>query len=274
MKSDDLDFLAGLMRSRSGVVLRGDGAYLAQSRLAPLARREGAGSVEALVAALREGAEERLLEAAVEAMAVADTAFFRDRGVFEILRDDILPTMAATRPDGALYVWSAGCSTGQEAYSLAMLADPAERMTGGLKLDIVATDLSKRALEKAHSGLYTQFEVQRGLPIRLLLKHFEKSDDMWRVGERLRRTIRWRRLNLLEDRRSVRPFDVILCRNVIGYFDPETRARVLEQMASALAPDGYLILGSGETAATPSLAAEDAALRIYRPSRAAGLAAA
>ncbi len=274
MKPDDLDFLASLMRARSGVVLRGDGAYLAQSRLAPLARREGAGSVEALVAALRDGAEERLLQAAVEAMAVGDTAFFRDRDVFDALREKILPQMAASRPDGLLHVWSAGCSTGQEAYSLAMLADPAERETGGCKLDIVATDLSQRALEKAHSGLYTQFEVQRGLPIRMLLKHFEKSDDMWRVSERLRRTIRWRRLNLLEDRRSARPFDIILCRNVIGYFDPETRARVFEQIAHALAPDGYLVLGSGETASTGAWSVDDLALRTFRPSPEAGLVAA
>ncbi len=274
MKSDDLDYLAALMRARSGVVLRGDGAYLAQSRLAPLARREGAGSVEALVAALREGAEERLLQAAVEAMAVADTSFFRDREVFAALRDEILPQLAASRPDGVVHVWSAGCSTGQEAYSLAMLADPSERRTGGLKLDIVATDLSQRALEKAHSGLYTQFEVQRGLPIRMLLKHFEKADDMWRAAEPLRRTIRWRRLNLLEDRRSVRPFDVILCRNVIGYFDPETRARVLDQMAHALAPDGYLVLGGGETAATPFLIPSEQAPHAFRPNRTAGLAAA
>lgn len=274
MKSDDLDYLAALMRARSGVVLRGDGAYLAQSRLAPLARREGAGSVEVLVAALRDGAEERLLQAAVEAMAVADTAFFRDRGVFDALREQILPQLAATRPDGLLHVWSAGCSTGQEAYSLAMLADPAERKTGGARLDIVATDLSQRALEKAHSGLYTQFEVQRGLPIRTLLKTFEKSDDMWRVSERLRRTVRWRRLNLIEDRRSVRPFDIILCRNVIGYFDPETRNRVLDQMAQALAPDGYLVLGAGETASTGAWAPADPVLRIFRPDREAGLAAA
>ena len=127
-------------------------------------------------------------------------------------------------PSGVVQVWCAGCSTGQEAYSLAMLA---EERSPPVRLEMVATDLSERVLEKAHAGLYTQFEVQRGLPIRLLLKYFEKTGEMWSVSPRLRAAVRWRRLNLIEDRRSVRRFDLIVCRNVLSYFTPPMRERVL-----------------------------------------------
>jgi chemotaxis protein methyltransferase CheR len=157
---------------------------------------------------------------------------------------------------------------------MAMLAVQAQDQIPNLKLDIIGTDLSKRALEKAQSGLYTQFEVQRGLPIRLLLQHFEKTDDMWRASERLRHAVRWRQLNLLEDRRSVRAFDILLCRNVVRYFEPATSNRVLSQMASALAPDGFLVLGSGETTIAPAFEDTGAGLRIFRKMRAQGQAAA
>ena len=155
----------------------------------------------------------------------------------------MLPALAATAAEGVVQVWSAGCSTGQEPYSLAMLAEEQET---ALRLEIVATDLSERVLEKAHSGLYTQFEVQRGLPIRHLLKYFEKTGEMWAVTPRLRAMIRWRRLNLVEERRSRRVFDLILCRNVLSYFEPELRQKVLAQFLPALSPQGYLVLGAGE----------------------------
>ncbi len=269
MNTEELDFLSGLVRTRAGVVLGGEKGYFAQSRLAPLARHEGAASVEALIATLREVGDERLIQATVEAMTIADTAFFRDGPMFNHLREVIVPELAAQRPDGHLYIWSAGCSTGQEAYSLSMLIDQARVKVPNLSADIIGTDLSRRALEKAHSGLYTQFEVQRGLPIRLLLSHFEKAGDMWRANDRLRQSVRWRQLNLLDDRRSVRPFDLILCRNVVGSFDTETGARVLEQMAPALAPDGYLVLGRGETTVSAAFEATKDGLGLYRRSRVA-----
>jgi chemotaxis protein methyltransferase CheR len=155
----------------------------------------------------------------------------------------VLPTLAGGAVDGLIQVWSAGCSTGQEAYSLAMMADD---HNPPLRLEIIATDLSERVLEKAHSGLYTQFEVQRGLPIRLLLKYFEKAGEMWAITPRLRAAIRWRRLNLVEERRSRRQFDLILCRNVLSYFEPELRERVLAQFLPVLSPGGYLVLGAVE----------------------------
>jgi chemotaxis protein methyltransferase CheR len=240
---DDLAFLERLVHARCGLCIRGDKGYFAETRLGALARREGMASVGELIDRVRTGADDRLAGATCEAMAVTDTAFFRDGAVFERLRAEILPDIARSHPGAPVQVWAAGVSTGQEAYSLAMLtleSDPPS------DVEIVATDLSERVLEKAHSGLYTQFEVQRGLPIRLLLKHFEKTGEMWRVAPRLRALVRWRRLNLIEERRSLRRFDLILCRNVVGYFEPDLRQRVLAQFAPALSPGGYLVLGADE----------------------------
>ncbi|WP_174302007.1 protein-glutamate O-methyltransferase CheR [Caulobacter sp. S45] len=243
MNPADLDFLQTLVQGRCGLSLRGDKGYFAESRLGGLARREGMASVEALLEQLRQGSDERLAAATAEALAVTDTAFFRDGPTFGRLKTDVLPALAGEAAERVVQVWCAGCSTGQEAYSLAMMA---EEQSPPLRLEIVATDLSERVLEKAHSGLYTQFEVQRGLPIRLLLKYFEKAGEMWAITPRLRAAIRWRRLNLVEERRSRRQFDLILCRNVLSYFEPDLRERVLAQFLPGLAPGGYLVLGPAE----------------------------
>ncbi len=265
MKGVDLAELSRVVLERAGLQLRGEKAYFAESRLAPLARRENAASVDELIQRLLGGVDERLLDAACEALAVTDTAFFRDPQVFKHLREQVLPELLAARPDGTLQIWCAGCATGQEAYSLAMLAQEAVDLMPNLKLEIVATDLSQRALEKAHSGLYTQFEVQRGLPIRYLLRYFEKTDEMWSVSPRLRSTIRWRRLNLMEARRSLRRFDLILCRNVLNYLEPAARGVVLEQFAPALTDDGVLVLGPNETA-PEGFAETPARLGLFRTS--------
>ena len=264
MNPDDLEFLTGLVRARTGLVLRGDKAYFAQTRLAPLARREGAGSEEALVTSLRATGAARLTQAAGESMTIADTAFFRDMAVFDHIREVVLPELAASSADGQISIWCAGCSTGQEAYSLAIIADEVRSRLPNVTIDIIGTDLSRRALEKAHSGLYTQFEVQRGLPIRTLLEHFHKADDMWCVSERLRQTIRWRQLNLLEDRRSVRRFDLLLCRNVTSGFEPETRRRVQETLTAAMGPGGYLVLGANESAEASGFESAGGGLPIFR----------
>jgi chemotaxis protein methyltransferase CheR len=246
----DLAELSRIVQTRAGLLLRGDKGYFVESRLAPLARRENTASVDELVQRLLTGTEERLTDAVCEALAVTDTAFFRDPEVFRHLREHTLPTLLESRPDGVIQVWCAGCATGQEAYSLAMLALEAVDRSPQLKLEIVATDLSQRALEKAHAGLYTQFEVQRGLPIRYLLRHFEKTDEMWSASSQLRSQIRWRRLNLMEARRSLRRFDLVLCRNVVGYLDTNARGVLLQQFAPALADDGVLVLGRDEAPPT------------------------
>jgi chemotaxis protein methyltransferase CheR len=266
--------LASLVRARAGLVLHGDAGYFAETRLGPLARGEGAPSVAALLERLKVNPDERLIRAVVEAMAIGETAFFRDRAVFDHIRDALLPKLAAARPESPVRVWCAGCSSGQEAYSLAILVEELKETLPGLKVEIVGTDLSQHALEKAQAGLYTQFEVQRGLPIRLLLKYFEKVDDMWRVSPALRQAIRWRQLNLIEDRRSVRHFDLVLCRNVLSDLDAKLRPRVVQQLAPSLALDGYLLLGLDESAASPAFDPAEPGLGLYRRNPAANLAAA
>ncbi|OYX31366.1 MAG: chemotaxis protein CheR [Caulobacterales bacterium 32-69-10] len=251
MKPDDLIFVAALARAKAGLMLGPERAFFVESRLATLARREGEPTVEGLVARLRAAPEEPLARSAVEALATPETSFFRDRVAFDHLRDDVLPELAANRPEGKVRVWCAGCSTGQEAYSLAIMAEEYSARFPKLQLEILATDLSARGLEKAQSGLYTQFEVQRGLPIRLLLRHFDKVGDNWQASARLRQSVRWGRLNLMNDFAKLGRFDIILCRNVLSYFDAAPRQQVLKRLAGILAPDGCLMLGAGEAAALP-----------------------
>ncbi len=245
MSPADLEFLCALVRARSGVVLTGERGFFAETRLSPLARREGVGSTADLMQRIKTGGDDRLMRAVVEAMMIQETAFFRDRAVFRALQDNVLPTLSAARGGGAVRVWSAGCATGQEPYSLAMAADAASTP---LNLDIFASDLATAGLEKGESGLYTHFEVQRGLPIRRLLHYFEPADDAWRISSRLRQAVRWRRLNLVDEFSVGTPFDLILCRNVVETFDSALRLKALDRLIRALAPDGWLLLGAQEAA--------------------------
>ena len=248
MTPEQISIIADLVRRRSGVMIDADKTYVIETRLAPVARREGFTTIGELIADLQTRREESLIWAVVEAMASTETQFFRDRAPFDQMRDDILPALARNRR-GPVRIWSIGCSTGQEPYSLAMLAEEERGRHPGLKIDILGGDLSERCLEKAHSGLYTQFEVQRGLPARLLVKYFDKVDEAWLLSPRIRQAVRLSRLNLLTEVRGVGPFDVIFCRNVLSAFDGATRKSVLEQLAGALAEDGYLMLGLNETPA-------------------------
>lgn len=244
-------FVAALARAKAGLMIGPERAFFVESRLASLARREGEASVESFVARLRAAPEDPLARAAVESLATPETSFFRDRAYFDYLRDELLPELSARRPDGRVRIWSAGCSTGQEPYSLAILAQEHADKFPNLKLEILATDLSARALEKAQSGLYTQFEVQRGLPIRLLIRYFDKLEDNWQASARLRQAVRWGRLNLMNDFDKIGRFDVILCRHVLNYFDAQPRVGILRRLAGALTDDGALMLGAGETIDMP-----------------------
>lgn len=246
MTPQEIALVADLVRRRSGVVVDVDKTYLIESRLAPVARREGFPGVSGLIREIAERRDEKLIWPVVEAMASTETLFFRDRTPFDQLRNDILPVLARSRQD-PIRIWSVGCATGQEPYSLAMLVDEERSAHAGLKVDLFASDLSERCLEKAHSGLYTQFEVQRGLPSRLLIKYFEKIDDAWVLSPRIRQMVRWRRVNLIGDLKPLGQFDVIFCRNVLSAFDHSTRKTVLEQLALALTDDGFLMLGLNET---------------------------
>ena len=247
MTADDIEFLAQTLKARSGLILGSDKTYLIESRLSPVARREGYANVSALLSALRAKRDEKLMASITDAMTTNETFFFRDKLPFDQFKSDVLPALGKSRLSGEIKVWCAACSTGQEPYSLAMLMDEARSQFPRLNLDILATDISERCLEKAQAGLYTQFEVQRGLPITMMVKHFEKVDEMWRISPRIRTSVRYKKLNLLEDMRAVGRQDVIYCRNVLIYFDLETKKKVLEQIASLLADDGFLFLGAAET---------------------------
>lgn len=249
MRAEDLALLTEVARAQAGLALRQPNDFLIETRLGALARREGAASVEALVDKLRQPGAEALARAVAEALVQPDTAFFRDRMVWEALRKEVLPALGKKRPEG-VRIWSAGCSTGQEAYSLALMATTASELAR-FKLEILATDLSERALEKATAGLYTQFEVQRGLPIRMLIDHFERMDDNWRATPRLRQAIRWGRVNLAGDLSRAGPFELILCRNLLSDFDTASRQRCLAGLRAALAPGGVLMLGAREEVSPP-----------------------
>ncbi|XBQ16490.1 MAG: protein-glutamate O-methyltransferase CheR [Oceanicaulis sp.] len=236
------EFLSSDVRKRTGLVLGPEKAYLMDSRLGPLARREGFASVEALVDAMMRG-DQKLCVAAGEALATHETFFFRDKTPFELFEETIGPALRTARPGRALKVWCAAASSGQEPYSLAMLADEGVIPP----VDILATDMSGPVLEKARAGVYSQFEVQRGLPIQRLVKHFDQTGDTWRIKPHLRQKIRFEQGNLLDDFTRYGRQDVIFCRNVLIYFDIETKAKVLDRLASLLADDGYLVLGAAET---------------------------
>ena len=181
-------------------------------------------------------------------MTTNETLFFRDHTPFDLFRDVILPErLAANAATRSLRIWCAAVSTGQEAYSLAMILDEMGPRLSGWKIQIVGTDISGEVLERARTGLYSQFEIQRGLPIQMLLKHFSQEGDRWRISERLRAMVDLRQHNLLEPNGHLGQFDIIFCRNVLIYFDVQTKARVLEALAPRLAPQGAMFLGAAET---------------------------
>lgn len=250
----DFLFIAREVKARSGLVLDAEQAYLIETRLSPIARRENLGSVAELAAAARLRRDERLIWQIADALITSETMFFRDRAPFHLLRDRIIPDLQRARgpeKNGAekIRIWCAASSTGQEPFSLAMQIDEMRAEGRGVDVEIVATDISERVLEKARAGLYSQFEVQRGLPIKMLLRHFEKAGDLWRIADRIRAMVRFQRFNLLDDPRPLGRFDIVLCRNVLSYFDPATKQATLEKIGAQMSDDGVLLLGSGETTA-------------------------
>jgi chemotaxis protein methyltransferase CheR len=247
MNTVEFDFLRKFLKDRSGLVLSDDKQYLIESRLVPVARRNGLASISEIVAKLRTQAP--ALEAAVvEAMTTNESFFFRDKTPFEHLRDEMMPALLAARAgQKKLRIWCAAASTGQEPYTIAMiLADMAAKIAGW-RIEILGTDLSTEVLDRAKAGLYTQFEIQRGLPIQLLMKHFTQKGDQWEISPAIRSMVQYRPLNLLRDFSSLGQFDIVFCRNVLIYFDQGTKIDVLSRICRMLAPDGYLTLGAAET---------------------------
>ncbi len=247
MNQLEYDFLRKLLKERSGLVLSDDKQYLVESRLLPLARKFGIGSLSELFTKMKQGSD-RLITEAVEAMTTNETFFFRDKIPFDHLHETVFPELLKARAARkSLRIWCAAASTGQEPYSIAMILKDMGAQLTGWRVEIVATDLSHEVLEKCKSGLYSQFEVQRGLPIQMLMKHFKQTGEVWQINPDIRAMVQFRPLNLLQDFFSLGVFDVIFCRNVLIYFDQPTKTAVFRNLAKAMEPDGYLFLGAAET---------------------------
>jgi chemotaxis protein methyltransferase CheR len=244
----DYDFLRRLLKERSGLVLGDDKHYLVESRLLPISRRAGTAGLTGLMEKIRQPGHEDLIVEIVEAMATKESLFFRDKIPFEHFRDTIIPALLVARArQRRIRIWSAAASTGQEPYSLAMVMKEMASQLSGWRIDILATDFSREVLEKAKAGIYSQFEVQRGLPIQMLVKYFTQIGEMWQIAPEIRAMVQFKPFNLLHDCSYLGPFDVILCRNVLIYFDQQTKTEVLDRLARVLVPDGYLVLGAAET---------------------------
>jgi chemotaxis protein methyltransferase CheR len=240
--------LRRLLLSVAGIALDSDKLYLAQSRLAPIMRSNGDIDLAELMRRIERSGDEQFLQAVIDAMTTNETLFFRDRTPFEMLARELLPKLMEQRKDKRrLRIWSAACSTGQEPYSLAMLLEEQGAKLQDWTIEILATDISETALKTARRGVYSQFEVQRGLSTQRLLRYFDQQDGNWRANDRLRARVTFRALNLLSDFREIGPFDLIFCRNVLLYFAPDVRRDVLSRLAAVTAEDGWLILGSAET---------------------------
>jgi chemotaxis protein methyltransferase CheR len=243
----EYEFLRKLLKERSGLDLSADKQYLLESRLIPLARKAGVPGLPELVQKLRGGAEP-LIADVVEAMTTNETFFFRDKVPFDHFKGTIMPAMLQARAGRrSLRIWCAASSTGQEPYSIAMCLKELGAALTGWRVEIIATDLSQGVLEKSRAGLFSQFEVQRGLPIQLLVKHFTQTGELWQLNADIRAMVQFRQLNLLQDFSNLGVFDIIFCRNVLIYFDQNTKTNVFGRLAKVIEPDGFLMLGAAET---------------------------
>lgn len=244
----DYDFLRKLLKDRSGLTLSADKHYLVESRLLPVARKAGLSGLTELVQKLKGFSAEKLTTEVVEAMTTNETFFFRDKIPFDHFREFILPTLLAARAKHQrIRIWCAAASTGQEPYSLAMILKEMSPQLGECRVEILATDLSTEVLEKAKAGIYSQFEVQRGLPIQLLVKYFTKIGEMWQIAPDIRAMVQYRPFNLLHDFSRFGTFDLVMCRNVLIYLDQATKIDILDRIGRIMASDGYLVLGAAET---------------------------
>jgi len=233
----------------TGIVLGPDQQYLAESRLAPVMRVHGVADLAELTWMIERRENDALVREAMDAMTTNETSFFRDHAPFDEFRERILPELIAARArERRLRIWCAACSTGQEAYSIAMTLDHAARALRGWNVEILATDLSHSAIVAARKGVYSQFEIQRGLSTSRMLRYFHRHEEHWRVNEHLRASIGFREFNLLDDFDGLGKFDVVFCRNALLYFEPEAKLDVLSRLAKSIADDGYLFLGSAESA--------------------------
>jgi chemotaxis protein methyltransferase CheR len=244
----DYDYLRKCLKERSGLVLAADKQYLVESRLLPVARSAGFANLGDLVRALMLGNAGALMTAVIEAMMTHESFFFRDKIPFDHFRQVVIPALIEARKNmRTIRIWCAAASTGQEPYSLAMCLKDMDVKLRGWRIEILATDLGNDVLEKARQGVYSQFEVQRGLPIQLLVKHFTQVGELWQIAPDIRAMVKYQQLNLLSDFSRLGRFDLVFCRNVLIYFDTETKIGVLNRLARSIVGDGYLVLGAAET---------------------------
>jgi chemotaxis protein methyltransferase CheR len=243
----DYEYLRKLLKDRSGLDLSADKQYLIESRLLPLARKSGLAGISELVQKMKGGSAP-IVAQVVEAMTTNETFFFRDKVPFDHFRDSIVPEILQARASRkSIRIWCAAGSTGQEPYSLAMCLKDMGAVFAGWRIEILATDLSQEVLEKSRAGIYSQFEVQRGLPIQMLVKYFKQTGELWQINPDIRAMVQHRQLNLLHDFSQLGIFDVIFCRNVLIYFDQDTKINIFNRLAKTSEPDGFLVLGAAET---------------------------
>lgn len=245
MTPHDYTYLQGFLKKKSGLVLNNK-EYLVQSRLEPVAKKLGLVGISGLVEKLKSG-QSQIESDVVEAMTTNETTFFRDKTPFDLFRDTIIPRIVKTQTRKSMRIWCVAGSTGQEPYSLAMCLKEAGNALAGWQTEIIATDISKDAIAKSEAGLYSQFEVQRGLPINLLMKYFSKKGESWQINADLRSMVKHRQLNLLADFNHLGKFDIIFCRNILIYFDEAAKKATYQRLAGAIQKDGVLVLGAAET---------------------------
>lgn len=244
----EYDFFVKFLKDRSGLALGPKKEYLLQSRLGPIVRTRGLASLGEMMELLRRNADESLAVEVTEAMTTNESFFFRDKTPFDLFKDHMVPSVVSSKTGGGkMRIWSAAASTGQEPYTLAMLLKEMSRDLAGLTPEIVATDISNEVLERARAGLYTQFEVQRGLPIKLMMKYFRQVEENWEIDAGLRSMVKFEQLNLLHDFSRFGTFDIVYCRNVLIYFDEPTKRDILARLAKRMNPGGFLVLGAAET---------------------------
>ncbi|WP_186388414.1 MULTISPECIES: protein-glutamate O-methyltransferase CheR [unclassified Stappia] len=273
MIASQFEYLKQFLKAKSGLVLTNEKQYLVESRLLPVARRHGHAGLAELIQAMQKPGAMQLCSDVVEAMTTNESFFFRDSTPFQHFREVMLPAMLKARADRrAIRIWCAAASTGQEPYSLAICLKEAAAKLAGYRVEIIGTDLSNEVLEKARNGIYSQFEVQRGLPIQMLLKYFTQKGDLWQINPELRSMVQWRKLNLLESFSTLGSFDIVYCRNVLIYFDQPTKVDVLQRIAKQMPADGYLVLGAAETVVglTDAFRPVPELRGLYQPAQAAG----
>jgi chemotaxis protein methyltransferase CheR len=259
--------LAGLLEGRTGQQLTMSRRWRIETALSSLLRERGIGTLDELITILVMGKEPSLSQKVVEALLNNETYFFRDRAPFDLLQRHALPELARLRAKTKrLRIWSAGCSTGQETYSLAMLFAEEPQNWAGWTIDILGTDVSTACIDRARVGTYSQFEVQRGLGINQMIRWFEECPDGWRAVEVLRKPVRFQVQNILEAPPHPGGFDIVLCRNVLLYLNPDKKKLAFDRLAGAMAEDGWLMLGAGETVIgqTSKLGADINARGLYR----------